>query len=115
MSFKLPENIVDRLLELLGQNDEFRAGFLLNPRRALAQLGYAPAADQEVGAGIWFCFPNKGLASKETIRATRAALRHQLVEAEATFNPIGLGWSGSGRFHAETEQAEHSVAELINH
>ena len=118
MSFKLPEQIVNQLLERLGQDDDFRDAFVANPRRCLADLGFAPAADDATHAGIWICLSLAGrkLASKEAIRASHAALRRQLIESEATFNPIGLGWPGSGQLPSDAEQATRiAVAELLNH
>jgi putative modified peptide len=91
MSFQLPAQIVDRLLDLLGHDDEFRNIFAANPREALAMLGYAAAADTSIGAGIWICLATERLATKAMICETRAALRRQLVENDTTFNPIGLG------------------------
>ena len=94
MSFQLPESIVDRLLELLGHDDDFRALFTRDPRQALADLGFAPAADESIEIGCWWCFKTESLASKSAIRASHETLRNQLLLDRLIFNPIGLGMAG---------------------
>jgi putative modified peptide len=105
MSFHLPESIVDRLLELLSQDDEYRSLFVANPRRALADIGFAPAANPTCEAGIWICLKTRRLASKAQIAATRGALRIQLRDPEQAMNPLGLGVSGPD-FKAKIANAE---------
>jgi putative modified peptide len=90
MSFQLPDEIVDQLLHLLSTDDEFRLGFETSPRTALASLGYQPAIDRSVAAGIWDCLPVSKLASKADIMAARVSLRKQLTSQWPSLTPIGL-------------------------
>jgi putative modified peptide len=90
MSFKLPEPIIDTLLDRLGNDDAFRDFFVADTRGALASLGFAPALDASVTRGLWFCLAVDRLASKEDIRRGREELRCQLVP-DAVFFPFTLG------------------------
>ena len=63
--------VVDKLLDKLSTDDEFRADFQNDPQAAIIQLG-APADFQ---CGV--CFTQ--LASKDQIQRTRDALRVQLL------------------------------------
>jgi putative modified peptide len=90
MPFNLDERIVDALLDKLSSDDGFRVEFQRDPRAALAAIGHAPAADASVASGIWACCVTKELASKEGIRASRIALRNQLLSAQASLHPITL-------------------------
>ena len=69
MSFRLPEAIVDTLLDKLGHDDAYRTRFEADTRAALAELGFGPAADDTIKEGIWACMSVERLASKEAIRA----------------------------------------------
>ena len=89
-AFKLPAPIIDRLLDRLGNDDDFRALFVADTRTALASIGFEPAADASVTTGLWFCLSVDLLASKETIRGSRTALRNQL-EPDGVFFAFGLG------------------------
>jgi putative modified peptide len=90
MSFNLPEAIVDSLLDRLGSDDGFRHQFASDPRAALAQLGFAPASDPSVQRGIWNCLTVTELAPKESIQASRSAIREQLLASRAALSPIDL-------------------------
>jgi len=90
MSFQLPDTLAIELLNRLGYDDAFRTTFAADPRAALAQLGFAPAADLTVAAGVWNCMRVDALASKEIIRASHSALHRQLTVAKAGANPITL-------------------------
>src|SRR5687767_5758497 len=89
MSFKLPQPIVDSLLDRLGNDDGFRANFAADPRTALASLGFADAADASIQRGIWNCMEVNQLASKDAIRAGHDELRAQLTKP-AVFFPFAL-------------------------
>jgi len=89
-SFKLPAPLIDRLLDRLGHDDAFRDLFVADTRAALASIGFEPAADPSVTQGLWFCLAVDHLASKETIQASRRALRNQL-EPDGVFFAFGLG------------------------
>jgi len=91
MSFKLPEPIIDTLLDRLGNDDSFREAFVADTRAALASLGFAPAADPNVTKGIWFCLAVDRLASKEIIRKSHLVVRNQLIP-DAPFIPFVIGF-----------------------
>ena len=90
MSFRLPDPIVDALLDKLGSDDGFRAAFVTDARGALASLGFEPAADSSITQGIWTCVSVDELASKEAIVAAHSALKAQLGAVRAAYNPISL-------------------------
>ena len=91
MPFKLSEETVNTLLDKLSTDDDFRKRFQANPRAALASVGHKAAASAGADEkGIWACCNVKELASKEAIKASRDALRTQLLAESATFNPISL-------------------------
>lgn len=90
MPFKLSEDTVDSLLDKLATDDDFRASFQKDPRAALAAVGHKPSADAKVVEGAWMCMGVSQLASKEAIKASRTALRQQLLAAKAGYNPISL-------------------------
>jgi putative modified peptide len=90
MPFKLSEDTVDTLLDKLSSDDDFRATFSKDPRAALASVGHKPSADTSVAEGAWMCMGVSQLASKEAIKASRDALRQQLLSAKAGYNPISL-------------------------
>jgi putative modified peptide len=89
-AFKLPAPIIDRLLDRLGNDDDFRDLFVADTRAALAGLGFEPAADPSVKMGLWECLFVDRLASKETLRASRDTLRTQLL-LEFVFVPFLIG------------------------
>jgi putative modified peptide len=89
-AFKLPEPVIDRLLDKLGNDDAFRDYFVADTRGALASVGFAPAADASVTNGLWLCLAVDHLASKETFRNSRKALRNQL-EPDGVFFPFLFG------------------------
>ena len=90
MSFHMPETIAVSLLERLGHDDAFRDAFAADPRAALADLGFAPAADPTIKAGLWRCLGVESLASKETIRASHVTILAQLTAERAAHSPIAL-------------------------
>ena len=90
MSYKLPEPIIDSLLDKLGCDDGFRALFTASPREALSALGFAPALDPSVTQGCWTCLQVDELASKEVISASRDVVRRQLIMQSAGQMPISL-------------------------
>ncbi|KFN49572.1 NHLP-related RiPP peptide [Arenimonas composti] len=86
----LSDSLVDKLLDKLATDDDFRAAFQNDPRQALASLGYGPAADAGVQRGAWMCLAVSQLASKDAIAASRDALRAQLLSAKSAHSPILL-------------------------
>jgi putative modified peptide len=90
MSYQLPEPVVDRLLDRLGNDDDFRRLFTADTRAALASIGFAPAADRSVQHGAWFCLAVESLASKEAIRAGRNQLRLQFTTNFIPLMPFAL-------------------------
>ncbi len=85
------DELVDKLLDKLSSDNEFREVFQRNPRIALAYLGHEDAT--KAGGndkGVWSCMQCKKLASPEAIKAGRAELRQQLISTKASLNPIRL-------------------------
>lgn len=73
--------VADRLLDKLGNDDGFRALFLLNPRAALALVGHCtPEADRDIkGRDPVLClYSMKKLATKAEIFAARKSLHAAL-------------------------------------
>ncbi|MGH8105438.1 MAG: NHLP-related RiPP peptide [Arenimonas sp.] len=94
MPFQLSEDLVDKLLDKLSSDNEFRAVFQKSPRIALAYLGHDAAAyagDNDKGA--WACLHCVELASPEAIQNSRAALRKQLLTSSAAQSPVTLDMS----------------------
>jgi putative modified peptide len=69
----LTPGLVDKLLDKLGSDDQFRADFLKDPEAAMKQLG-APANFKCGG-----CLKPTQLASKDVIQHTRATIRNALL------------------------------------
>jgi putative modified peptide len=91
MPFQLSEELVDKLLDKLSSDNEFRAAFQKNPRIAMAYLGHDAAAKAgENDQGAWMCMKCDKLASPEAIKASRDELRKQLLTSKAVLNPIRL-------------------------
>ncbi len=91
MPFQLSEELVDKLLDKLSSDNEFRAVFQKNPRIALAYLGHEAAANaNHSDKGAWSCMHCKELASPETIKASRDELRKQLLSSKTQYDPIRL-------------------------
>ncbi len=91
MPFQLSEELVDKLLDKLSSDNEFRAVFQKSPRIALAYLGHEPAASaSESDKGAWTCMACTKLASPEAIKASRTELRNQLISSKARYEPITL-------------------------
>ena len=91
MPFQLSEELVDKLLDKLSSDNEFRAVFQKSPRIALAYLGHDAAA--KVGGedqGAWMCMKCDKLASAEIIKASRDELKKQLLSSKAQYSPIRL-------------------------
>lgn len=78
MSKQLPAVVVDRLLDRLASDDDFRDQFKRDPRTALTSLlpegGTAALAD----FSAWSCLSVRELASKDEIARDRDLLRSQL-------------------------------------
>ena len=89
-AFKLPAPVIDRLLDRLGNDDDFRDLFVADTRTALMSVGFEPAADASVTTGLWFCLSVDQLASKEAIRRSHLALHSQL-QGDAVFFPFLIG------------------------
>jgi putative modified peptide len=74
----LPHAIADRLLDLLGSDDEFRDLFIQDTEAALLRLGLDTDAVKAALAGK-SCLKVKSLASKEELVDARDRLREHLV------------------------------------
>ncbi|UNP30059.1 NHLP-related RiPP peptide [Lysobacter gummosus] len=88
--------VVDKLLELLSSDDQFRDSFHKNPGAALAELGYkapAPGAQGKTAAPAgdattsFACMETQKIASKEEIQAAREELQRLLTAAGNHNNP----------------------------
>jgi putative modified peptide len=91
MSYDLSEELVDKLLDKLSSDNEFRAVFQKSPRIALAYLGHDAAAyASDTDKGAWACLHCKELASPAAIKKSRVELRKQLLSSKARFNPVSL-------------------------
>jgi putative modified peptide len=90
-AFQLSEAIIHSLLDKLCSDEDFRSLFQRSPREALASLGHQAAANaSDSDKGIWACLRCEELASADTIKQSRDALRMQLQSENARFNPISL-------------------------
>ena len=90
-AFEISRELVDKLLDKLSSDDEFRNVFLRSPRIALAYLGHESASNASPGdQGVWTSAQCKQLASPEAIKASRDALRLQLLTSMARLKPIKL-------------------------
>ena len=91
MPFQLSEELVDKLLDKLSSDNEFRAVFQKSPRIALAYLGHDAASKASSGdEGDWAHLRCKTLASAEIIRASRDVIRNDLLSSQASLHPITL-------------------------
>jgi putative modified peptide len=91
MSYDLSEELVDKLLDKLSSDNEFRAVFQKSPRIALAYLGHDAAAyASDTDKGAWACLHCKELASPAAIKKSRIELRKQLLGSSARMNPVTL-------------------------
>jgi putative modified peptide len=70
----LSDAVADRLLDLLSSDDEYRALFAADPRKALADIGYVLAEEEHVA-----CLDFEELASKEEFQQSRAMLKQYLT------------------------------------
>ncbi|HEX4481486.1 MAG TPA: NHLP-related RiPP peptide [Rudaea sp.] len=69
---KLGSDVVDRLLDKLSTDDQFRSDFQNNPRAALNSVG---GSDAECGE----CMQTKNLASKAQFQQSRQVFRDSLL------------------------------------
>ena len=91
MPFQLSEELVDKLLDKLSSDNEFRTVFQKSPRIALAYLGHDAAAyASDTDKGAWACMSVEKLASAADIKKSRDVLRKQLLTANAKMNPVTL-------------------------
>lgn len=85
--------VADKLLDLLGQSDDFRALFAANPSAALQQVGYQATTQKSslvaeaTAPSIAGCIGVQQLASKEDILASRDALRSMLLSGLSQISP----------------------------
>jgi putative modified peptide len=84
----LPAKVVDQLLEKLSSDDAFRALFTRSPTAALESLGFTPTARQVE------CCGTTRLADKETIKATQAEMRENLILGRLPHRPNN--WDAEG-------------------
>ena len=88
---ELSPEIVDKLLDKLSSDDEFRAVFQKSPRIALAYLGHEDASNAGPNdQGAWSGLKCEKLASAEAIKGSRDELHRQLKSSYASLQPIRL-------------------------
>ncbi|MEO6172414.1 MAG: NHLP-related RiPP peptide [Arenimonas sp.] len=91
MPNQISPEIAEKLLDKLSSDDEFRAVFQRSPRIALAYLGDKEASDiSDADQSAYAHLRCDKLASAETIRASRDAMRKDLLSAHAALHPITL-------------------------
>jgi putative modified peptide len=91
MAFQFSHKTINKLLDKLSTDDNFRALFQKSPREALASVGHkASLESNDSASGVWACCQTNQLASKEAIAASRDALRTQLLTQSARMSPITL-------------------------
>lgn len=84
----LDSKTADRLLDLLGTDDAFRALFSRDPMRALAQVGYTDGAAADATApSLRSCCKVRALASKEDILKSRAEINRMLTSGLSQTTP----------------------------
>lgn len=93
---ELPSEQAAALLKKLGSDDAFRALFTQDPRQALAQIGHAPAADDNIQTGIWESLKVGTLADKATIEKSYAQIHRDLTQAKSAATPISLDLTPKG-------------------
>ena len=90
-AFEISAEIVDKLLDKLSSDNEFRDVFLKSPRIALAYLGHEGATNASPGdVGLWVCARCSELASPEVIKTTRSKMRLDLLTSLAKQQPVTL-------------------------
>ena len=82
-SQSMDPSVVDKLLDGLSSDDDFRALFTKDPRAALEKVGYKASGNEELR-----CAQVGTLASKEEIAGARKALATHLVESKSSMTVI---------------------------
>lgn len=85
----LDSKTADKLLELLGTDDTFRALFSTDPMAALAQAGHVASTDpaDETMRMLESCCKVRKLASKEDIRKSRGEINRMLTSHLSQITP----------------------------
>ena len=85
----LDSKTADKLLDLLGTDDAFRALFSSDPMKALAQVGHVAGAEPADAAAptLQACCKVRALASKEDIRKSRAEINRMLTSGLSQTTP----------------------------
>jgi putative modified peptide len=87
MPYNFTGEFVDRLLDKLGSDEDFRTRFQADPKAAVESLGHKPSAED---ARDLMCLKCVELASTDQIKAAKADLRKQLLASQASHSPINL-------------------------
>lgn len=91
MPNQISEQLVDKLLDKLSSDNEFRTVFQKNPRVALAYLGHEGAINAgPKDQGLWSCAQCAELASPEAIKSARNQIRMDLLTSMAKQTPVTL-------------------------
>lgn len=88
---EISQELVDKLLSKLINDNEFREVFQREPRIALAYLGHEAATKASPGdEGVWGCAKCQELASPESIRNAYDTLSNNLKASLANKGVLGL-------------------------
>lgn len=98
--------IADRLLDLLGTDNNFRRAFKKDPAAALLQIGHVPTTQDPTAelAYLRASLTVERLASKERIVQSREEIRRMLTQGLAMI-PIQLNVANSATFLARASTA----------
>ncbi len=96
MPFQISDELVDKLLDKLSTDNDFRDVFQKNPRIAMAYLGHEGATNASPkDQGLWSCAQCKELASPEAIKSSRNQLKTQLLTSLTKLSPVTLDIANS--------------------
>ncbi len=85
------DELIDKLLDKLSSDDEFRAVFQRSPRIAVAYLGHEGASNAGPDdQGAWSGLKCEKLVSAKAIKASRDELHRQMKSSYASLQPIRL-------------------------
>lgn len=75
----LQPHVVNKLLDLLSTDDDFRDQFQRDAHGALAQVGYQPSSDEAAASGCMQLQSGAQLASKQQIARDRTKIEKSLA------------------------------------
>ncbi len=94
-TLKLEPAVASNLIDLLSQNDAFRALFMTDTLAALAQAGYVPQPGDDIQAFAEQCLAGVQLAEKEVIASARDDINTMLTSGTNHIVPaLDAGYTG---------------------